>query len=151
MKRCLWIIPFVWLVGCSSSTSSGFSVVLTGQWNGQMLAGTNVPAPFSGTFTLDMVQEEDGTLRGTIAIRDPETGCWGGGTFEGTVTGSRFSITWTDVFGATVTVEGDASTGRLTALYTHAGTGQAVPDPNNPGGTIVLCAPHTGNFNANRA
>lgn len=150
MKRCLWIIPFVWLVGCSSSTSSGFSVVLTGQWVGQMLAGTNIPAPFSGDFRLDVVQEEDGTIRGTITVRDPETGCWGGGTFEGTVTGSRFSFTYTDVFGATVTVEGDATTGTLNALYTHNGTGQAVPDPDDPTMTVVLCQPHTGTFRGNR-
>ncbi len=150
MKRLLWVIPLAWLIGCSSSTSSGFSVVLTGVWTGQMLASTNIPAPFSGIFTLDMTQEEDGTIRGTITVRDPETGCWGGGTFEGTVTGSRFQLTWTDVNGATVTVEGDATTGRLTALYTHAGTGAPVPDPNDPTMTVVLCQAHTGTFNGNR-
>lgn len=150
MKRLLWIIPLAFLVSCSSSTTSGITVILTGQWVGQMLAGTNIPAPFSGTFTLNVTQEEDGTISGTITVQDPETRCWGGGTFTGTVTGSRFTFTYTDTFGPTVTVEGNATTGEITAFYTSVGNGQPVPDPNDPTMTVVLCTSHTGTFNGTR-
>ena len=155
MRRLLLIIPLVFaLNSCSSSVSSGFTVFLTGLFTGQMLAQTNIPPPFSGIVTLNLIQNEDGTLEGNAIIRDPETTCWAGGNVTdpqeptavplttsatnvtSAVTGNRVVFIIDDVGGATITIDGTATNNSINAIYTSEGG---------------ACANHSGSFIVNRA
>lgn len=149
MRRTLLIVPFIFaLNSCSSNVSSGFTVLLTGLWIGQLLAQTNQPPPFSGDVTLNLVQNDDGTLEGTAIIADPETNCWSGGSIaepaananasvSSAVTGNRVTFIINDLTGGTITIDGTATNNTITAIYTTTSTA----------GT---CTPHSGTFNASR-
>ena len=139
------IAPLPFISNCNSNVSSGFTVFLSGTWIGQLLAQTDFPSPFSGDVTMNLIQNEDGTLEGTAIISDPETMCWSGGSIEepaananlvAGVTGNRVTFIIQDVSGTTVTIDGTATNNTITALYTSSGG---------------ACEAHSGTFRVTRS
>jgi hypothetical protein len=96
-----------------------------------------------GTVIMDVTQNETtNSLSGVVSISDPETLCWVGGIIDPTassVTGNKVLIVISDNGGATITIEGDATTSTISAIYT------------NSGGGGESCMDHSGTFTASRA
>jgi len=157
MRRFLLLIPLLAvLAGCSSGVSSGFVIFLDGKWVGLLLATTKgsflQPDPFSGNVTMNITQSETtGALSAVVIIADPETNCWTGGSIDPTqsfVTGSKVFIVIQDNNGATIVIDGDATTSTINALYTSSGhSGSSV---QTVGGGMSTCTDHSGTFKANR-
>ncbi len=146
MRRFLLIIPLLALiVSCSSGVSSGFFVVIDGKWVGTLFSNPNLEDPirYSGNVIMDVTQNETtNSLSGIVSISDPETLCWVGGIIDPTassVTGSKVIIVIEDNGGATLVIEGDATTSTISAIYTNSGSGGET------------CMDHSGKFTATRS
>ncbi len=157
MRQLLVLLPILAIAGCSSNVSGGFTVNLTGNWVGEMISTTGANPPFSGKLNMNITQNQDGTLEGLAAIRDPETLCWAGGTITdngpvavplagvgsgpgsvmiSAVTGNKVTFIIEDEGGATITVDGSATSNTLSAIYTSNGGN---------------CEAHSGTFNIVRS
>ena len=146
MRRFLLIIPLLAMIAsCSSGVSSGYFVAIDGKWNGFLFSNPNLedPTRYSGIVIMDVTQNETtNSLSGIVSISDPETLCWVGGVIDPTassVTGNKVTIVIADNGGATLIIEGDATTSTISALYTNSGSGGE------------NCTDHSGKFTATRA
>ncbi len=155
MRRLLLVLSLFLTVSCSSGTTSGILVLLTGTWSGLMLstAGVDGNSQFSGIVTMNVTQDDFGRLSGIIVIEDPETLCWAGGIIDETtssVTGSRLVINFEDGSGAEVTWDATASNNTIAGFYTTTASSIIPPAPPPPAPAPAACPPHSGSLNLSR-